>query len=184
MPLLQNVTRENVYRISCGELSGTTTRKFSNNELSLVSNEIEDKSSPSWENGLRFLIVDDTKTNRKMTRKLLSSLGHTVDEAIDGLDFLSKLNINHVGAPIDNYSFNADCYDVVLMDDNMPNMTGPIATKIAREKGYKGIIFGVTGNAHGDQMENFLQSGANKIFEKPLDLGKLKASIDRLCNEV
>jgi CheY-like chemotaxis protein len=110
---------------------------------------------------------------------MLTSLGHTVDEATDGLEFLVKLNIDNT-AINDEGSLLSGKYDVVLMDDNMPNLTGPEATKIARTNGYKGLIFGVTGNAHGDQMENFLKSGANEIFEKPLNLDKLKLSIERL----
>jgi CheY-like chemotaxis protein len=43
-----------------------------------------------WESGLRFLVVDDTLTNHKMTVRMLSNFGHSVDQAIDGRDFLSK----------------------------------------------------------------------------------------------
>jgi CheY-like chemotaxis protein len=137
--------------------------------------------SSNWDKGLRFLVVDDTITNRKMTRRMLSSLGHSVDEAADGLEFLAKLNIdNGKSLSSDQIPFKSGCYDVVLMDDNMPNMSGPVATKIARANGYQGLIFGVTGNAHFDQIENFLQSGANEIFEKPLNIDKLKLSIERL----
>jgi CheY-like chemotaxis protein len=138
----------------------------------IQSNKITEFSSPTWEKGLKFLIVDDTKTNRKMTNKLLSSLGHSVDEACDGLEFLSKLNIST--SCTSDLSRISDFYDIVLMDDNMPNMTGPEATKCARQNGYKGIIYGVTGNSHYDQIEHFKKSGANEIFEKPLDLEKLK----------
>jgi signal transduction histidine kinase/CheY-like chemotaxis protein len=46
----------------------------------------------SWETGLHFLIVDDTLTSRKMLKKLLSSGGHNVSEAIDGLDCLQQLD--------------------------------------------------------------------------------------------
>jgi CheY-like chemotaxis protein len=163
----QEKSRIRIYQVS-------ESKKYLTESSNTTSNKIKAMSlqSLNWDIGLRFLVVDDTITNRKMTQKMLSSLGHSVDEAADGLEFLAKLNIDNT----------IDSYDVVLMDDNMPNMTGPEATKIARAKGYKGLIFGVTGNAHIDQIENFLNSGANEIFEKPLNLDKLKISIERLLN--
>jgi hypothetical protein len=48
---------------------------------------------PSWDAGLSFLTVDDSSSYRKMTKKMLCSLGHTVEHAVDGIDFLEKINI-------------------------------------------------------------------------------------------
>jgi len=42
----------------------------------------------SWSKGLRILVVDDSMPSRKVMRSLLSKLGHTVTEAVDGGDFL------------------------------------------------------------------------------------------------
>jgi CheY-like chemotaxis protein len=124
----------------------------------------------SWESGLRFLVVDDTMTNRKMTVRMLSNFGHSVDQAIDGRDFLSKI------------AGDDDKYDVVLMDDNMPNMTGQEATAVARQQGYSGVIYGVTGNTSDDQVQSFLLSGADKVFAKPLNTDFLRTLICKNIN--
>jgi CheY-like chemotaxis protein len=134
-----------------------------------------------WESGLKFLIVDDSLSFRKMTVKMLSSLGHSVDQAIDGIEFLSKLNINVLNGI---YQFKAPFpdYDVILLDNNMPNLCGPQAVMIAREKGYKGLIFGVTGNVNKDQVDEFLFGGADRVFPKPLTIDDLKTALSTANN--
>jgi CheY-like chemotaxis protein len=142
---------------------------------------------------LRFMVVDDTTTSRKVTRRLLCSLGHSVEEAVDGLDFLHKIGISHCGnnsnlagrgsdwvVRHEDFKMVGESFaevDVILMDDNMPNLSGPEATALLRHCGYTGIVFGVTGNAFDSQVENFLAKGANKVFSKPLDLRLLEEEI-------
>lgn len=58
----------------------------------------------------RVLIVDDSSASLKVMERLVSSLGHEVRTAINGIDALEKLRCN--------------TFDVVLMDINMPLMNG------------------------------------------------------------
>ena len=67
--------------------------------------------------------------------------------------------------------------DVILMDDNMPHLSGPEATEIIRAAGYGGLIFGVTGNSFADQVENFKSKGADMVFTKPLNMSELYEAI-------
>ena len=127
---------------------------------------------------LRVLIVDDTTTTRKITAKLLVSLGYEVEEASDGLIFLRKIGVKPDGTKSSPTS--RQLFDFVLMDDSMPNMCGPDATAAARAAGYKGVIFGVTGNTVQADLDNFISKGANFIFTKPLDLQQLQESIDQI----
>ena len=60
---------------------------------------------------MKFLVVDDFSTMRRIVRNLLKELGYSnVDEAEDGMMALSKLN--------------SEKYDFVVSDWNMPNMDG------------------------------------------------------------
>ena len=68
-------------------------------------------------------------------------------------------------------------FDVILMDDNMPNLSGPEATAAIRAAGYGGLIFGVTGNSFADQVENFKSKGADLVFTKPLNMTELYEAI-------
>jgi CheY-like chemotaxis protein len=124
-----------------------------------------------------------------MTKRLLSKFGHIVDEAVDGKEFLQKMGeFNLIKIDDNNNNISAEevrkesgeevQFDVILMDDNMPNLCGPEATLIARQRGYKGIIFGVTGNTQPDQVKHFLDHGADQIFDKPLNLDLLREAIN------
>jgi CheY-like chemotaxis protein len=118
----------------------------------------------NWVAGLHVIITDDSKANRKITRRLLESHGQRVTEAVDGLDCLRKIQelLN------DRVVINA-----ILMDNNMPNMSGMEATKALRARGYAGLIIGLTGDIMDADVTAFLDSGANEVLCKPLDLKKL-----------
>ena len=70
---------------------------------------------------MRFLVVDDFSTMRRIVRNLLKELGYTnVDEAEDGAIALQKLQ--------------AGGFEFVVTDWNMPNMDGLTAAKTIRAK--------------------------------------------------
>ena len=68
------------------------------------------------------------------------------------------------------------------MDSEMPRMSGPAATEALRQKGYTGIIIGVTGNVMEEQQIFFKSKGANKVLGKPLDIAKLEDTFKELEN--
>ena len=67
-------------------------------------------------------------------------------------------------------------YDLILMDENMPNMNGIEATKKIRAL-YKNSdipIIAVTANALNGDREKFLAMGMNDYLPKPIDAKKLE----------
>jgi CheY-like chemotaxis protein len=105
---------------------------------------------------LSILIVDDSAMVRRVTSRLVKELGHTFAEAVDGEKAVQAVA-------------SGAHYDVILMDNQMPVMTGVEATKVIREKhGFKGIILAVTGNALEEDIREFEEAGANKVILKPL----------------
>ena len=57
-----------------------------------------------------ILIVDDSLSMRQLVKMTLSGAGHTVIEAVDGRDALSKLNGQKI--------------NLIISDVNMPNLDG------------------------------------------------------------
>ena len=142
---------------------------------STPSSPDSDQSPPSAlnSNGLHLLIVDDDDKNRKMMVRYFQRVGYRCDEADNGLRAIEK-----VEQMVDNRWNDPEAgYSVIMMDFVMPFMDGPTATKILREKGYMGCIFGLTGNVAHKDKEYFLKRGLDKVFTKPLDTTEFEATM-------
>jgi DNA-binding response OmpR family regulator len=59
----------------------------------------------------------------------------------------------------------------------MNTINGPDLTKKLRENNYNNIIIGLTGTVIKEDIDNFLNSGANIILQKPLDIKVIKSII-------
>ena len=112
----------------------------------------------------RVLIVDDAQMNQKMMKRLLEYHGHICDVAEDGAEAVKSV--------LEARALGQD-FDTILMDDQMPKLTGPQATKIIREKGCHCFIIGVTGNTFPEDIERFMNSGANAVLPKPFKMDAL-----------
>ena len=128
--------------------------------------DVEDVSGSYIEHvrlNVNVLVVDDSSINRKMLCRLIKDRVASVAEAVNGADALKHMqhdnNLSHI--------------DIILMDYVMPTMDGPTATKALRAMGYDGLIIGVTGNAHTEDIETFLKAGVNKVLTKPLHTEEL-----------
>ena len=122
----------------------------------------EEKGSD--EKSYRILVVDDVRLTRKMMRRMLLPCGCTVDEASDGMQAIELVRVSiSRGRP----------YDIILMDHQMPRMSGPEAAAAIRRLGYIGLIVGVSGLVLEEDEEVFLSHGANRVVSKPLDMAKL-----------
>jgi CheY-like chemotaxis protein len=59
-------------------------------------------------------------------------------------------------------------FDCILMDASMPEMNGLEATEILRRIGFKGFIFGTTGDTSEELSNQFIANGANEVLPKPI----------------
>ena len=98
---------------------------------------------------------------------LLDELGLSSDIANDGLEAVEIMKLDWAK------------YDLILMDENMPNMNGMEATKIIREQEEtKNIpIIAVTANAIKGDREKFLEAGMDDYLSKPIDAKALEATL-------
>ena len=105
---------------------------------------------------LRFLVVDDFSTMRRILRNLLKELGFTnVDEAEDGQVALHKLR--------------SQPYEFVVSDWNMPNMTGNEALKAIRANPKTAAVpvIMVTSESEKTRILEAVQAGATNYIVKP-----------------
>ncbi len=104
------------------------------------------------------LIVEDNKTNQMLMSMILDELQLTYDIAFDGIEAIEKFK---------NYK-----YDIILMDENMPNMNGIEATKYIRGLEEEQFlvstpIVAVTANALIKDQEEYLSIGMDDYISKP-----------------
>ena len=120
---------------------------------------------------LKFLVVDDFSTMRRIVRNLLKELGfNNVEEAEDGVDALNVLSKNHI--------------DIVLSDVNMPNMDGYRLTQRIRQLGLTLPVIGVTANALAEEKQRCLESGMDSCLSKPVTLDVLKQTLSVYAERV
>ncbi len=121
---------------------------------------------------LKFLVVDDSVTMRRIVINSLASLNFkSYVEAVDGNDALIKLEEN----PDINF---------VITDWNMPGMTGLDLVKAIRssEKFNHLAILMVTTRGLKEDIIEALKSGVNNYILKPFTPSVLKEKIDQILN--
>jgi len=131
--------------------------------------ENEEKSEATDLSG-KILLVEDNKTNQMLMQIILQELHLDVTLANDGVEAVEK--------------FKEGSFDLILMDENMPNMNGIEATKIILELQSKNEfrntpIIALTADAVDGAKEKYLQAGMQEYLTKPLDEDKLLKVLQR-----
>ena len=68
-------------------------------------------------------------------------------------------------------------FDAVSLDNVMPRLNGPEAALQMRQRGFRGKIIGVTGNALQDDIYDFLSHGADIVLPEPIDIDDFKRNV-------
>jgi len=116
--------------------------------------------------GQRVLVVEDNPINQEVAGELLRTTGLLVDVAGDGQQALQALQ--------------AQAYDLVLMDVQMPVMDGLAATRAIRDQHGNALpVVAMTANAFGEDRAACLAAGMNDHVAKPVDPAALYATLLR-----
>lgn len=118
---------------------------------------------------LRFLVVDDFSTMRRIVKNLLNDLGYAnVAEADDGNSALPMLQAGGI--------------DFLVTDWNMPGMPGLDLLKAVRAdpKLAKMPVLMLTAEAKREQIIEAAQAGVNGYVIKPFTAITLKEKIDKI----
>lgn len=119
---------------------------------------------------LKFLVVDDFATMRKLIKRLLKEQGviPQIDEAEDGLIALGKLRAN--------------AYDMVITDWNMPNMTGiELLNEMRNDSRLENIpVLLVTAEATKENVITAAHAGVDGYIVKPFTAQILIQKLEKI----
>lgn len=122
---------------------------------------------------LRFLVVDDFATMRRIIRNLLKDLGfNNVEEAEDGQDALEKLR--------------ESSFDFVISDWNMPNMDGlQLLTEVRKSSELSALpVLMVTAEAKKENIIAAAQAGASGYIVKPFTAATLEEKLNKIFEKL
>ena len=127
----------------------------------------------SQQTDMKFLIVDDFSTMRRIVRGLLKEIGYNnAEEAEDGVIALNMLK-------------NAK-FDFVVSDINMPNMDGfGLLSAIKKEDSLKHLpVLMVTAEARKEDIVRAAQEGASGYIVKPFTKATLEEKVQKIMQKI
>ena len=106
--------------------------------------------------GKKVLVVDDNLLNIKVAERLLAKYNVTIESVMSGQECLDKVN--------------AGKYDLILLDDMMPKMTGgETFVKLKEIEGFNTPVVILTANAITGMREQYLSEGFDDYLAKPIE---------------
>lgn len=148
-------------RVSVQSEIGSGTAFFMDIELeaaAAIPKKVQAKHSLSQQaisQALSILIVEDNRINALVTKTFCQKQGHNVSLAENGIVAIEVLKQEH--------------FDLIIMDNHMPEMDGVTATKIIRDElKLNTVIFGCTADVFKESHDSFIRAGVNHVLTKPL----------------
>lgn len=127
--------------------------------------------------GKRVLLVEDNDLNAEIAMAILEQSGLVLDRVEDGLACINRLS-----------EVDADLYDLILVDIQMPNMNGYEATRRIRQfenvKKASIPILAMTANAFEEDKKMAMEAGMNGHISKPIDVNVLENEIINIFKKV
>ncbi|MDE6015103.1 MAG: response regulator [Acetatifactor sp.] len=114
-----------------------------------------------------IMIVDDSRTSRKILREILERNGHTVvAEAVNGEDGYLK--------------YKELSPDIVTMDITMPQMDGVECLSLIKKVNPEAKVLMITAAGQKEKMLESIKRGAEEFIVKPFNEAEILAALERL----
>ena len=138
------------------------TQKISNKKISeLEEDNIAEISNEFVGNGQFILLVDDNPMNIKVALRLMQNYDLQIETLTSGKDCIAKIQAGKK-------------YDLVMLDDMMPEMSGVDVLKVLKQNpDYKMTTIALTANAMSEMKKKYIADGFNDYLSKPIDKKKL-----------
>jgi two-component system sensor histidine kinase/response regulator len=134
------------------------------------------KTTARSRRALRSLVAEDNLVNRKLVTTLLQKRGHVVTAVENGRVAVQAIDAGGQGA-----------FDLVLMDVQMPEMSGFEATQAIRDRERASRrhlpIVALTAHAMQGDRDRCLAAGMDAYLSKPVDGSELVATVERIAKE-
>ncbi|WP_028115159.1 response regulator [Ferrimonas senticii] len=115
--------------------------------------------------GVRLLLVDDTRANQLVAKLMLEKVGATVALASDGLEAIAQEQ--------------QQPFDLILMDCRMPKMDGFDCTEQLRSNGCRLPIIALTATTTDEDLQRCHRVGMNDVLYKPIQKAVMLAKIQQ-----
>ena len=155
----------------------TFEHRISDEDVVESNQELDVLDEKSILQGKHVLLVEDNDLNAEIAMAILEQSGLVLDRVEDGLACINRLS-----------EVDADLYDLILMDIQMPNMNGYEATRRIRQfKNSKKAsipILAMTANAFEEDKKMAMDAGMNGHVSKPIDVNVLEKQILNIFKKV
>lgn len=120
---------------------------------------------------MKILVVEDNEINQKLLKEFLERMGHSIHQVMNGEDAVDAVK-------------NGD-FDTVLMDVELPGISGMGATKSIRalpdRKKAAIPVIALTGNIRDEDIGACYTANMNGHIAKPIDPSKLKSMLEKVA---
>ncbi len=116
----------------------------------------------------RFLLADDEISVSRVVTRLLERKGHQVTAVADGLAAWEALTAD------------PSAFDAVIMDLNMPGLTGTELARRARALPYTRPLIVMSGRIDDDERARLLDSGVDVLIDKPFSIVAFETALVRV----
>lgn len=128
------------------------------------------ENEPLHVSGKKVLLVDDNKLNLKVASLLLEKYKLNITQVQSGFETIDKI-------------LAGENYDLILLDDMMPKMSGvETLQKLKGIDNFKIPVVVLTANAISGMKEKYLKDGFNDYLAKPIDKVELEKVIRKYLN--
>lgn len=119
--------------------------------------------------GKKILIIDDNNLNLKVAEKLLQKYNCETETVSSGAECIIKIN-------------QGNKYDLLLMDEMMPNMSGTECMCSLKENDYQIPIVVLTADVEANSKEKYINAGFDDYLAKPINLKEFEKVLTKFLH--
>lgn len=118
---------------------------------------------------LKILAVDDEPSITQSMRFIFAEPRYEVTDAQNGDDALATL------------AASPDLYDIIIVDQKMPHLTGVELVGEIRKRGFPGKIMVLSAHLSADVRQAYEEMDVHVMLDKPFNIHELRSTVEHLA---